>query len=135
MLDTQSTSEKLVNYLQKEIKQHQQSALVKGFIAHLLFWCVIVTSSLGLFSTFSDKIKLILPVLVIIPGIALVIANTFKYEARSKWHKLKQRKLEALCNKLMYEDASASEISKEMNVVLEELDKVRTALEKPLTSK
>jgi hypothetical protein len=73
--------------------------------------------------------------LVIIPGIALVIANTFKYEARSKWHKLKQRKLEALCNKLVYEDATASEISKEMNIVLEELDDSRTGLEKPLTSK
>lgn len=123
-------------YLQKEIQQHQSSARLKSFLAHLLFWIVIAASALGLMNTSTDWLsKEALSGIAVIPGIALVITNTFKYEARSKWHKLKQRKLEGLCMRLMFEDASVNDISKEVTVVLEELDKIKIELERPINSK
>jgi Ni/Fe-hydrogenase subunit HybB-like protein len=126
----------LKRYLEKEIRQHQQSARYKSIAAHLLFWCVILASALGLINTstgwFSNKL---LSAIAVVPGIAIIIANTFKYDARAKWHKLKQRKLEGLCRRLVFENAPVEEISKAITIELEELDKLKVALEKPVTSK
>ncbi len=126
----------LTKYLQKEIGQHQNSARLKSILAHLLFWVVIVASGLGLLNIATNWFsKEVLSGIAIIPGIVLVISNTFKYEARAKWHKLKQRKLEGLYRKLTFEDWTANDISKEITIVLEELDKIRIELEKPVTSR
>lgn len=126
----------LKEYLQKEIRQHQSSARLKSVLAHLLFWCVILTSAIGLINTSTGWLsKEELSGIAVIPGVALVIANTFKYEARSKWHKLKQRKLEGLYMRLIFQGATVSNISKEITEVLEELDKIRVELEKPVNSR
>lgn len=136
ILSEERKHEELKKYLQKEIQQHQKSARLKSIVAHLLFWVVIIASGLGLVNITTQWFsKEGLSAIAIIPGIALVISNTFKYEARSKWHKLKQRKLEGLCRKLMFEDGRVNDISKETTLVLEELDKIRVELEKPVTSK
>lgn len=135
-VDEATKQMELKRYLEKEIKQHQSSARLKSTLAHLLFYCVIITSGLGLINVstnwFSPKE---LSGIAIIPGIALLISNTFKYEARAKWHKLKQRRLEGLCRKLVFEDATVNEISKEITLTSEELDNIRVELEKPVTSK
>jgi hypothetical protein len=126
--------DELKNYLKKEIRQHQLAAQWKSALAQLLFLIVILTSGLGLINTATNWFnKEGLSALAVIPGIILLISNTFKYEARAKWHKLKQRKLERLCNKLTYEKATVEEISREMSESLEELDKIRVELEKPIT--
>jgi hypothetical protein len=128
--------QELKKYLQKEISQHQKSARLKSILAHLLFWVVIIASGFGLLNIATNWLsKEVLSGIAVIPGIALVISNTFKYEARAKWHKLKQRKLEGLCGKLMFEDGTVSDISKERTIVLEELDKIRVELEKPVPSR
>ncbi len=121
--------------LQREIQQHRNAARFKGIMAHLLFWVVIAASSGSLvYSVVTKPDTRILSILGIIPGIALAITNTFKYEARAKWNKLKQRKLEGLCRRLVYENGVVSDISKELTLILEELDKERVGLEKPATS-
>lgn len=128
--------QELKKYLQREIGQHQNSGRLKSILAHLLFWIVIIASGLGLLNIATNWFsKEALSGIAIIPGIALIVSNTFKYEARAKWHKLKQRKLEGLCRKLMFEDGAVSDISKEITIVLEELDKIRIELEKPVASR
>ena len=102
-------------------------------MAHLLFWIVILASGWSLVNSVShEPSREISSLLGIVPGIILIIANTIKYEARSKWNKLKQRKLEGLYRKLTLEGASVSDVSKELTLVLEELDKERVGLEKPI---
>jgi hypothetical protein len=126
----------LKKYLEKEINQHRNAARLKSILAHLLFWIVILASGLGLLNIAIHRVSNeLMSGIAIIPGIVLIVSNTFKYEARAKWHKLKQRKLEGLCRKLMFEDATANDISKEITIVLEELDKIRVELEKPVTSR
>jgi hypothetical protein len=133
MVHTDPRFEELKKYLKKEIQQHQIAAQWKSALAQLLFLLVILTSGLGLINTATQWFsKEILSALAVVPGIILLISNTFKYEARAKWHKLKQRKLEGLCRKLLFENATVEEISKETTFVLEELDKIRVELEKPM---
>lgn len=124
----------LVRYLEKEIKQHQSACRLKNVIAQLLFLVIIIFSALGLINTGTDWFDIKqMSIIAAMPGIILIFSNTFKFEARSKWNKLKQRKLEGLLNKLKFEGASVAEISKEMREELEKLDEMRIQLEKPIT--
>lgn len=124
----------LVNYLEKEIDQHQSACRIKNVLAQLLFLITIVFSALALINTGFDWFNpKELSIIAAIPGIILIVSNTFKFEARSKWNKLKQRKLEGLLNKLKFENVSVTEISKEMREELEKLDEMRIQLEKPIT--
>jgi hypothetical protein len=126
-------SKRLEFYLQKEIKQHQFSARIKNITAQLLFLLVIIVSGLGLLNSATNWFeKKGLTVLAVIPGIIVLITNTFKFEARAKWNKLKQRKLEGLYRKLQFENASVEDVSKEMTIELEKLDAIRVQLEKPI---
>ncbi len=110
----------LVTYLEKEIKQHESACKIKNVIAQLLFFIIIIVSALGLINPGTDWFTMKgMSIIAALPGIILIFSNTFKFEARSKWNKLKQRKLEGLLNKLKFEGASVSEISKEMRIQLE----------------
>ena len=124
----------LVKYLEKEIKQHQTACWIKNVIAQLLFLTVIFFSALGLLNTGTEWFSIKqMSAIAAMPGIILIFTNTFKFDARSKWNKLKQRKLEGLLNKLRFEGATVAEISKEMREELEKLDEMRVQLEKPVT--
>ena len=128
--------ERLKKYLEDEISQHQNAARIKGLTAHFLFGVVIVTSAVGLMNAaFNWFSKEVLSGIAVIPGIALITSSTFKFEARSRWNKMKQRKLEGLYRRLVFENESVSDISKELTKVLEELEQIRVALEKPMISK
>ena len=124
----------LVKYLEKEINQHQSACRFKNVLAQLLFLIIILFSALALINTGTNWFNIKeLSIIAAMPGIILIFSNTFKFEARSKWNKLKQRKLEGLINKLKFENASVEEISKEMREELEKLDEMRIQLEKPIT--
>jgi hypothetical protein len=124
----------LVQYLEKEAKQHQTGCRIKNFIAQLLFLTIIIFSALGLVNTGTKFFNLAeMSVIAAMPGIILILANTFKFDERSKWNKLKQRKLEGLLSKLKFENATVEEISKEMREELEKLDQTRVQLEKPIS--
>ncbi|RLJ72865.1 hypothetical protein [Pedobacter alluvionis] len=123
----------LVKYLEKETKQHQSACRVKNVLAQLLFLITIIFSALGLVNTGTNWFNLKeMSAIAAMPGIILIFSNTFKFEARSKWNKLKQRKLEGLLSKLKFENATVAEISKEMREELEKLDEMRVQLEKPI---
>ncbi len=122
----------LKDYLNTEIHEHQLAARIKNVLAQLLFLLVIITSGLGLINGSTDWFtKTELSGIAAIPGIILLISNTFKFEARSKWNKLKQRKLEGLRRKLMFENIPIEQISREITTELEKLDEVRVELVKP----
>ncbi|MFC1224564.1 hypothetical protein ACFE6N_12190 [Pedobacter sp. BG31] len=124
----------LVKYLEKEAKQHQSACRIKNVLAQLLFLITITFSALGLINTGTDWFNLKeMSAIAAMPGIILIFSNTFKFEERSKWNKLKQRKLEGLLFKLKFENAMVEEISKEMREELEKLDEMRVQLEKPTT--
>jgi len=123
----------LVKYLEREAKQHQSACKIKNFIAQLLFLTIIIFSALGLVNTGTGFFELPeMSAIAAMPGIILIVANTFKFDERSKWNKLKQRKLEGLLSKLKFENATVEEISKEMREELEKLDQARVQLEKPI---
>jgi hypothetical protein len=124
----------LVKYLEKEAKQHQSACRTKNFLTQLLFFAIIICSALGLVNTKLPFIDLPeMSIIAAMPGVLLIVSNTFKFSERSKWHKLKQRKLEGLLSKLKFENATVEEISKEMREELEKLDDMRVQLEKPVT--
>jgi len=130
---TTTNRDDLKNYLSKEIAQHQFTARLKNSTAQLLFLSVIVISALGLVNPGTKWFGTDgLTVLAVVPGIILLICNTFKFEQGSKWNKLKQRKLEALYRRLVFEDAPIDEISKEVSTELEKLDELRVLMEKPI---
>jgi hypothetical protein len=122
----------LKKYLDDEIHQHQLAARIKNVLAQLLFLVVIAVSGLGLINESTHWFSgAELSGLSAIPGIILILTNTFKFEARSKWNKLKQRKLEGLYRKLIFENIPVEQISKEITIELEKLDEVRIELVKP----
>lgn len=121
----------LKSYLRKEICQHQWAARIKNIVVQLLYLSVIVfyaiTALKGYFQLTAEQSV----AAAAMPGIILLLVNTFRYEEKAKWNKLKQRKLDALYRKLIYEEASEKEISAEMTTALENLDQLRVALNKP----
>ena len=61
-------------------------------------------------------------VLAAVPGILVLVTNTFKFAARAEWWWTKHHRIDALYRKLLYENASEPEVS-------QELTRVDTALE------
>jgi hypothetical protein len=125
--------QELKDYLNKEIRQHQNAARFKSGIAQFLFWGAIAASFIG---TVNPATKWFpsgaaISILAAIPGVVLLIMNTFKYDARSKWHKLKQRKLDGLYRGLAFENKGTEETSAALTLALEELDKIKVDLEAP----
>jgi hypothetical protein len=70
-------------------------------------------------------------ILAAIPGMVLLTMNTFKYEERFKWHKLKQLKLEAVQRALIFEGKTVQETSDLLTKTLHDLEKQRVHLEAP----
>lgn len=126
--------EKLERYLVKEIRQHQWAARTKMCVIHFLYFTAIICFGLALLQT-ENKIlpKELHSIIIILPAVIMLIANTFKYDEKAKWNKLKQRKLEGLQRKLIFENVAAEEISKEITIELEKLDSMKVELEKPIT--
>ncbi|MFP5438203.1 MAG: hypothetical protein ACLGH8_10480 [Bacteroidia bacterium] len=123
--------EQLKKYLEKEIKQHQTASRLKNIVVQLLYLFIIICYALVLLKDVAGISKEFSLAIAGMPGIILLISNTFKYEEKAKWNKLKQRKLESLCRKLIFENASIEEISREISIELEKLDQLRVALNKP----
>ncbi|CAC9972517.1 MULTISPECIES: hypothetical protein [Flavobacterium] len=132
MADDQNKFNELKEYLEKEIRQHQFASRTKNVLAQTLFFLAIITSGICLINVATNWFsKTELSAIAAIPGIILLITNTFKFEARSKWNKLKQRKMEGLYRKLIFENATVETISKEITDELEKLDETRIELVKP----
>jgi hypothetical protein len=125
--------QELKNYLDKEIRQHQNAARLKSWTAQILFWGAIASSAIGAVNPDTDWFPsdAATSILAAIPGVVLLIMNTFKYDARSRWHKLKQRKLEGLYRGLAFEKKGTQETSAALTATLEELEKNRIDLEAP----
>ncbi len=119
----------LLNYICKEIDQHKWAARWKSGIAQAVVLLAIVTSTLAAVNaaTKSDLFGGVVGiVLAAVPGAALLFARTFKYETRAKWHKLKQRKLEAFYRELKFQGADTADVSRRLSTTLERLDSLRT---------
>jgi hypothetical protein len=129
----EATRQELKNYLDKEIRQHQSAARLKSGIAQFLFWGAIAASAIGTVNPATKWFpsEAAISILAAIPGVVLLIMNTFKYDARSKWHKLKQRKLDGLYRGLAFENKGTEETSAALTKALEELDKIKVDLEAP----
>ena len=132
-MNSDEARKELKNYLDKEIHQHQNAARVKSFTAQILFWGAIAASAIGTVNPATKWFpsEASISVLSAIPGVVLLIMNTFKYDAKSKWHKLKQRKLEGLYRGLVFEKKGTEECSIALTTILEDLDKNKIDLEAP----
>ena len=72
-----------------------------------------------------DQSKTVLAVLTAIPGVVILVNNTFKFSARSQWHYEKKRKLDSLL-RLAEAGAVATsdpEVAEKWNRIDEEMDK------------
>ena len=132
-IKSEEAHQELKNSLAKEISEHKWAARVKSWIAQLLFWGAIAASAISTVNAatkwFSSEAAT--SILSAIPGVVLLIMNTFKYDAKSKWHKLKQRRLEGLYRGLAYENKGTVETSAALTRVLDELERIRVDLEAP----
>ena len=118
--------------LEKEINQHKNAARFKSAITQLLFWISISASALAglnLATKYFDVTGV--SILATIPGIVLIINNTFKYSAQARWHKLKQKKFLGLRNQLEYEGQSVDVVSKSLTALEAELEDLRVEMELP----
>jgi hypothetical protein len=97
--------EELSAYLIGESGQREWAARRKSILAHLLFGTAIAASALGTMNPMAGWLIADewTSILAAIPGMVLLTMNTFKYEERFKWHKLKQLKLEAVQRALIFE--------------------------------
>ena len=121
----------LVAYIQKEIVQHKGASRFKSGVAQ----AALVA---GVFASFIASVQAALPTpeseaalrvtVAAIPGLVVLFNSTLKYEARGRWHKLKQRKLEALLFELKFQDGSVTDIAQRLTETLQQLDAIKTEL-------
>ena len=131
LLSEEQKRVELVAYIQKEIAQHKGAARLKSGVAQIALVA-------GVFASFIASVQAALPAsdsaaplrvtVAAIPGLVVLFNSTLKYEARGRWHKLKQRKLEALLFELKFRDGSVTDIASRLTETLEQLDAIKTEL-------
>jgi len=125
-------AKELLQELEKEIAQHKAAARFKSAITQILFWTSILASGLAGINI-ATKWFLVegVSILAAIPGVVLLIHNTFNYSAKARWHKLKEKKFLALRNQLKFQNQPADVVSKNLAILEEELENLRVQIELP----
>ena len=131
-VDSTEKVSKLLKEIEKEINQHKQSARIKGISTQVLFWISILASGLAGVNLATKWFAVEgVSVLATIPGIVLIINNTFKYSAQARWHKLKEKTFLGLRNQLEFEGKSVAEVSAGFTDAEKELEELRVEMELP----
>ena len=126
-------AEQLQHYLDTESRQHQHLARWNARTAVVLVLVGIFASGVASVHAAAGQPWGALPgaAIAAIPAALLLINNTIKFDERSRWHKLKQRKLEAFRRELSYQGASSRDVAARLNLMLEEMESTRVELGVP----
>jgi hypothetical protein len=129
---TVSDHETLRRYLETKIRKHQYYALVRRLIAWALllaamFAGALVVINVGTKWFSADQLS----ALTGAAAILLALLRMGKFQEQAGWNKLKQRKLEGLYRRLVYEGIEDRLISAELTKADEELEKMRIWLQIP----
>ncbi len=124
---------KLRDYLEKEMRQHDRAAKYKSLAAHLLLWIAIISSAIATLNIGAITVENKgVNIWAAVPVVVLYIMNTFKYEARARWHKVKARALQGFLFELDFKkDIETDDLSMRVMSKLIELDDIKGELGVP----
>jgi hypothetical protein len=130
--DRRPTGESLREYLHAQIRKHQLYALVRRLIVWTLLLAAVLLGSLVVVNVgtkwfTADQLS----ALTGAGAILLALLRLGKFQEQAAWNKIKQRRLEGLYRRLLFEGAEEKLISAELSQVNEQLEKMRVWLEIP----
>lgn len=122
----------LRSYLETKIAKHQRYALARRLIAWALllaatFVGALVVINVGTKWFSADQLS----ALTGAGAVLLALLRVGKFQEQASWNKLKQRKLEALCRRIVYEGMEERLVSAELTKADEELERMRVWLQIP----
>jgi len=117
-----STQEKLAS----NVEHYQRLARGNYFTVWFLYLLSVAASIAATFmAAVGGFDRETLAVITAIPGVVILLSNTFKFSARSQWHYEKKRQLEALLRlaEARAKATSDPEVAEKWNRIDEELEK------------
>lgn len=109
----------LTEDLKVRIDACRSKAKMNDGLAYGLILVSVISSSLATIAVGTDLFtKEIRTILTALPGIIVVILNTFKYEARARWWWKKYSMFKSFLNEIRLEGADEKGISKKLNKFL-----------------
>lgn len=111
-------------HLAERASRTRKHARKNYFAAYALFLIAITSSAAATISVSVGLAKELSAILAAMPGIMLLVNNTLKLEARSRWHWNKAHRLEQLLRELVHEGRDLKEVSRELTNVEKEMEGV-----------
>ena len=114
-----SHMEELKNELQALFDEHNKWCVRDWFTAQVLFWIGILSafSATSVLVLFKDVPKEALAIMAAVPGLILIITNTFSFAERSNWHELYRARLRGLLRRLRDQNERIETISSELSAL------------------
>jgi hypothetical protein len=108
--------------MKKEVQQHRLLSNIQVTLSQMFFWVAVIASATASINAGADWFQgPWAAVIAALPALVLVIENTFKYEARSRWHRAKARTIEALWRESAY-TGNQVEVAKKLSVIEAKFD-------------
>ena len=119
----------ILHNMKKEVTQHRLLSNLQVTLSQTFFWVAVISSGIASINSGTDWFEGPWAAFIAaLPALVLVIENTFKYEARSRWHRAKARKMEALWREYTFKGTKSEEVARKFSELEAEADRTKPTL-------